>query len=42
MRTFKQYIKETVDFRLGGKGNKGVVSKTFSEPSLVKKLGTDT
>ena len=31
MRTFKQYIEEAADFRLGGKANKGVVSKSFGE-----------
>lgn len=34
MKTFKQYIEETVDFRLGGSANKGVkeyIGKTFRE-----------
>jgi len=31
MRTFEQYIEESVDFRLGGSKNKGAVDKTFGE-----------
>jgi len=31
MRTFEQYIKESVDFRLGGKSSKGDSIKSFSE-----------
>ena len=32
MKTFEEYIKEAVDFRLGGKANKGVAApKTFEE-----------
>ena len=31
MKSFEQYIRESVDFRLGGKANKGSSQKTFNE-----------